>query len=723
MRKQILIVEDQPVIALNIQYSLIAFGYEVIDILATGEEVQQVVELHHPALILMDIKLADEMDGIEAAEQVKAKYDIPIIFLTGHSDISFIEQVKRINPAGYILKPFDERQLYCSIEIALETHQIKADIKKAIVDEKPKPHSILLVDDDEYILKGLAIYLTDSDYHVHQAKNGKEGLTVFNQQKPDIVITDLIMPEMNGLELIKIIAKESPETPVIVISGINNVDKAIESMKQGAWDFVTKPIAKLSILEHSLITNWKKALLLRQNRQYQFHLEDLVKQRTITLQQNNLNLIDEIVIRKKTEEKLNQSLIQKQKAYDDLETALTALQKSEERYIIASRIGKTAVWEILPAKRKILFDHSFSELLDYKLDDLTDNLEDWYKLVHPKDQAKTRDAINGLLERNSNYYVIEHRFFRKDGSIVWFFSNGKIVNENPLCLIGSSTDITDKKGIEKELENYRLHLEKLVQKRTLELTKANEKLQNLVDKEQELSRMKDEFTGNINHELKTPLTSIMMTIDYLQSKLEQLCKDKIRDKLTRLNKASIKLLNLVNELLDFSRMEAGKLDCQLSRICLFDILDTIRDSFDDICRQRGLQLSLVCPKDITVNMDYNHLYKIINNLIHNACKFSHQGKIDINAFLNNDFVDISITDTGCGISQDHFQLIFSRFKQVYSQERKTPGTGIGLHMVKELTEKHGGNVLVNSKIGKGSIFTIQLPVCSQWDLIVKGRKA
>ena len=114
------------------------------------------------------------------------------------------------------------------------------------------PRKVLTVDDDEFVREILAAYLEDSGFEVLQAENGLLGLEVFRREKPDLVMLDLRMPEMDGLEVLGHITKESPDTPVILVSGMGTIGDAIKALKLGAWDYIAKPIHDMGVLAHAV---------------------------------------------------------------------------------------------------------------------------------------------------------------------------------------------------------------------------------------------------------------------------------------------------------------------------------------------------------------------------------------------------------------------------------------------------------------------------------------
>jgi len=142
------------------------------------------------------------------------------------------------------------------------------------------PVRILVIEDEKPVRESYRNFLEDLFYTVDEAANGKEGLALFRRQTPDVVILDLRMPEMNGHEVLEKITAQSPDTPVIVISGTGNISDTVEALHLGAWDYLLKPVADLSMLEHAVQRVLERLRLIRENRDHQGHLQEEVERRT-----------------------------------------------------------------------------------------------------------------------------------------------------------------------------------------------------------------------------------------------------------------------------------------------------------------------------------------------------------------------------------------------------------------------------------------------------------
>jgi len=158
--------------------------------------------------------------------------------------------------------------------------------KEKTLSQGKKKQRILYIDDELLVRESLAKYLERSGYEVIQAETGERGIEIFRLRKPDAVLVDLRMPGMGGLEVLERVSGESPETPVVLISGVGMLQDAIEALRLGAWDFITKPIQDLVLLNHTLEKVCERANLIRENREYREYLEEEVKRRTVGLRKS-----------------------------------------------------------------------------------------------------------------------------------------------------------------------------------------------------------------------------------------------------------------------------------------------------------------------------------------------------------------------------------------------------------------------------------------------------
>ena len=271
-------------------------------------------------------------------------------------------------------------------------------------------------------------------------------------------------------------------------------------------------------------------------------------------------------------------------------------------------------------------------------------------------------------------------------------------------------EVERKEVIEKnrELENIGMNLEQKA--RELEIT----------------SRYKSEFLANMSHELRTPLNSLLILAQHLASnKKNNLDKDQV-ESATIIEKSGHELLNLINEILDLSKIEAGRMSIHIEEVRLSEIISNITANYKPLADDKGLDLITNISKDLpeTIKTDQQRLDQIIRNLMSNAVKFTEKGKMTVDfhkpvsgANLSRSGLDpdksvaLSVTDTGIGIPKDKQLEIFEAFQQANgSTSRIYGGTGLGLSISRELARLLGGEIQLSSEKGKGSTFTLYLPI-------------
>jgi signal transduction histidine kinase len=228
----------------------------------------------------------------------------------------------------------------------------------------------------------------------------------------------------------------------------------------------------------------------------------------------------------------------------------------------------------------------------------------------------------------------------------------------------------------------------------------------------EIDRAKTTFFSNVSHEFRTPLTLLLSPIEEALTKPE-LSSD-VRQHLTLAHRNSLRLLRLVNTLLDFSRVEAGRIQASYEPVDLPKLTAGIASNFDTACELADLTLVIDCPPiPEPVYVDREMWEKIALNLLSNAFKFTLQGRIEVAMRCDAPNVCLTVSDTGVGIPEGELPRIFERFHRIEGQHGRTyEGTGIGLALVQELVGQHGGEIVVQSRIGQGTKFTVTVPLGS-----------
>lgn len=264
-----------------------------------------------------------------------------------------------------------------------------------------------------------------------------------------------------------------------------------------------------------------------------------------------------------------------------------------------------------------------------------------------------------------------------------------------------------------ELKKHKDHLEELVEERTRDLAESKQRLEESYVKLQELDRMKMRFFTNVSHELRTPLTLILSPVEAMLQGESGPLSGQQRVFLERVHTNGLRLLKLINNLLDLSKLEAGKMALEIGRYDLNEFVQEIVDSFRPASEKRGIEVRCEGgPPVPDLYFDRDKVEKVFINLIGNALKFTPEGgTVAVRWEKGTEQVSISVLDTGPGIPEKDLDRIFDRFVQVDdSLSRKHGGTGIGLALAREITELHGGVISAANRPEGGSVFTFTLPL-------------
>ncbi|MBT8369659.1 MAG: histidine kinase, partial [Deltaproteobacteria bacterium] len=226
------------------------------------------------------------------------------------------------------------------------------------------------------------------------------------------------------------------------------------------------------------------------------------------------------------------------------------------------------------------------------------------------------------------------------------------------------------------------------------------------------NKHKSEFLANMSHELRTPLNAILGYSELIIDNIYGEVPEKIRGVLERVEKNGRHLLSLINDVLDLSKIEAGRLTLSLNDYSIQDTIQTAITSVEALAVEKNIDLKVTVPKNLEKGKgDEQRIAQVILNLLGNAIKFTEQGEVKVEAALSNASFLISVTDTGIGLSKGDQEKIFEEFQQAdRSSTRVKGGTGLGLSISKKIVEMHGGQIGVESTLGKGSRFWFMLPI-------------
>lgn len=340
------------------------------------------------------------------------------------------------------------------------------------------------------------------------------------------------------------------------------------------------------------------------------------------------------------------------------------------------------------------------------------------KLSEAQTQVATLIAIVGILSVSILSIVLRLgllRLFKPLGMIANIMKKSQNTGEHLLAnesgakeiqVIASAYNnmITVLKQQEHDLISHRDQLEIDVNIRTKELVEAR-------DSALIASQHKSEFMANMSHELRTPIQSIIGYGELVVEELELEGNFELIDDMDKISKNSQRLLNMINSLLDLAKIEAGKLDIELSDVLLDELVISLRDTIEPLAKKHQNRFQISNNSTLSqITTDKAKLEQALLNLLSNACKFTESGKIYLTISNDDSRIYFEVQDTGIGLSKEQQNYIFDEFRQVdASQSRKFSGTGLGLAISQRFVELMKGKITVKSELNKGATFTVSLP--------------
>ncbi len=294
-------------------------------------------------------------------------------------------------------------------------------------------------------------------------------------------------------------------------------------------------------------------------------------------------------------------------------------------------------------------------------------------------------------------FTVEGTHLRKDGSTYPVETRvGAFMVDGQKVILGLCRNITERKEAERELQ------------------KLNKELEVARDEAVMASRTKSTFLANMSHELRTPLNAVIGYSEFLIEEMEEQGDERFVEDQRRIRKAGHHLLSLINNILDLSKVEAGKVDLEISEFSVSEIVGDIEETIKPLAANNHNEIAVECAGDeITMVSDVTKVRQILLNLLGNACKFTSEGTVSLRAEGVDDCTKVrfSVIDTGVGMTEEELALVFDAFRQAdASTTRKFGGTGLGLAITKQYCRLLGGTIDVESTPGEGTTFSVLLPV-------------
>ena len=387
---------------------------------------------------------------------------------------------------------------------------------------------------------------------------------------------------------------------------------------------------------------------------------------------------------------------------DERNRADRALHESEEKYRNLVERANEGIM-ILQDEAVKYVNPGLIKIVEYARDEL---IGAYFTCFIADDEvSKIKDRYSRRMAGENVPPLYETVIKTKNGKLVDTEINAGIVTYEgrPADLV-LLRDITERKLIEKELKRHQETLEEKVAERTAELEIANERLM-------ELDRMKSMFLASMSHELRTPLNSIIGFTGILLMEMTGALNPEQKKQLEMVRSSSNHLLELINDILDISKIESGKVNLSIES---FDLMDVVRDvlkSVAPLAERKGLELDSEGESTLPIASDQRRVKQILMNLVGNSIKFTDRGFVKVEVrHPEAKRIVVRVSDSGIGIKEEELKKLFQPFQQMdMTSTKKYEGTGLGLYLTKKIMSHLHGDIQVSSEYGKGSVFTFELP--------------
>lgn len=661
----VLVVEDEVITGRVIAEELSLLGYTVTDIASTDDEVWMSLSKSKPDLVLMDIILkGSRQDGVEIATLLRRDYGIPVVYITAHTDVASLERAKQSEPFGYLVKPFNERDLHVAIETAIYKHRMEHQLAL----REAQLTTILNSTHD-------AVIATDSIAAVTYMNPAAENLTGWpTAEAIGKNITEILrlIDTTNGKQI-------HPVSTVLQYGEVVYLhDSTIIIDRNG----VSKPVSDSASPIYS-----------------------------------TTGIIDGTVL-------VMSDMTERQKMASALYNSETLFRNIFEKAAIGMALNAPD-GEFLKVNAALCqsLGYSESELLSLKLQDIscTDDRQRDQNLMQCllSGEITSFNLEKKFLHKNKQivWMLISVSLVCDQHEQPLYsvaqFQNINSLKENEVALSQFNT----------ELEYRVAERTQALRQSEARLKDTNERLATVNAELIRSTKLKDEFLANMSHELRTPLNTILGLTEALQEGVLGQFNERQFGALKTITSSGFHLLALINDILDVAKIEAGQVELNYTHI---SVATLCKDSLVYIQQQassKNIQCELRLPPNLPLLLgDELRIRQVLINLLSNAVKFTpNGGRITLEVSqvhtevpsTTQQYLRISIIDTGIGIAPTDIPRLFQPFIQIDSSlNRQYSGTGLGLALVKRVVELHKGKVNVSSQVGVGSCFMIDLPCAS-----------
>jgi signal transduction histidine kinase len=538
------------------------------------------------------------------------------------------------------------------------------------------PQPLILVVDDEMTIRLLVRNaLEHAGFAVEEATNGREALAAFQQLKPDLVLLDVVMPEMDGFSACVALRQlpEGAHIPILMLTGLDDEASINRAYKVGATDFVTKPI-------NWVLLGHRVRYLLRASRAF------------VAVRENEEILRQEAQVSAtlaRVGRELSSSL-----ATPVIQERLCQLAVT----VLGGELSHTLMWQPGQDVYTLVAGWGYSPEHWAMLQALTIPATVILPLLPhlAREEVVTYQSDNGAAH-------VPAALMQPFGLAAAFC----LALRRGTDLIGIQIVGSREQGLSATPQQHRLALG-IAQFASLALENAR-----LLEQAESANRLKSDFLATVSHELRTPLHIIMGYKDLLLEKVFGPLTLEQTDILRRLERSAQELLELITTTLEVGRIEAGRLPVEYKKVTIEALLTEVEAETRALQQQTSLQFVWeVAPNLPPLITDPAKLKVVLKNLIGNAVKFTEAGRVTVGAQPKREGLELWVRDTGPGIAPDMLPWIFEAFRQGdQTMTRRYGGVGLGLYIVRRLLDLLGGAIAVESRLGQGSTFRVWLPLC------------
>jgi PAS domain S-box-containing protein len=729
-KTRILLVDDEPDFTKLTTLALKKIGYAVTTAV-DGQEALDFTRDNKPDLVLMDIVLKGQIDGVEAAEQIRSRFNIPVVYLTGHTDDTTLARAKITEPFGYVVKPFEYRELKIAIEIAIYKAKMESKLKalaEKLRESTASFHNIVEKNADGIIVvdsNGIVRFVNHAaeilfGHRAEELLGETFGFPVVTSEMMEINITrsggEKGVGEMHIVE----IQWGSKTAYLVSIRDITDHKKTEEALRkserkyrslvesipdvtwttdcEGNTTFISPSVEKVYGYNPEEI--YKAGYSIWFGR---IHPDDVekVKEAYRTLFKKRTQFDIEYRIKRKDKQWIwlhDRSIVTYEKDgflyADGIFSDITERKKAERELRETSQYlenllnyanAPIIVWD--PQFKITRFNHAFEALTGRSAHDVIGKS---INILFPTDKVDSsmefiREAIEG-----KRWETVEIGILHLDGAVRTVLWNSATLFDSdgmtPVATIAQGQDITERKQKEAELKIL------------------NEELKTTVDKLALTNHELQDFVRAASHDLKAPLGAITKLAEWISTD----CADKLsedgRGQMNLLLGRVARMHNLIDSILEYSRV--GREREEQIQVDLNELVPKI---IHIVAPPENIEIAVENELPV-VKCRQTQITKVFQNLLSNAVMYMDkpQGKVRIGCIEENGFWKFSIADNGPGIEERHFERVFEFFKTL--QPRDTfESTGIGLAVAKKIVELYGGQIWVESESAKGSTFFFTLP--------------